>query len=70
MRPFTMAIATVALGGTVYAQGGMRKEGNLKVGDEAPNFTAKLLGTDESVELNSVLEKEQKPIVLIFGSYT
>lgn len=54
-----------------FAQGGGRfGSGGPKVGDEAPNFTAKVLGEKTEVELKKVLEKEQKPIVLIFGSYT
>lgn len=40
------------------------------VGKEAPNFTAKVLGGDGKVELKAVVEKEKKPVVLIFGSYT
>jgi hypothetical protein len=41
-----------------------------KVGDEAPNFKAKVIGKDEHVELKKLVEKEKKPVVLIFGSYT
>lgn len=41
-----------------------------EVGKEAPNFTAKMLGQEGKVELKAVVDKEKKPIVLIFGSYT
>ncbi len=41
----------------------------LKVGDEAPNFKAKVLGEKSEVELKEAL-KQGKPIVLIFGSYS
>lgn len=46
------------------------REGGPEAGQEAPNFTAKVLGSKESVELKKVLEAEKKPVVLIFGSYT
>ncbi len=46
------------------------QEGSLKTGDAAPDVAATLLGTKERFELKKVLEKEKKPVVLIFGSYT
>jgi hypothetical protein len=40
------------------------------VGDTAPNFSAKVLGKKETIELRKLVEEEKKPVVLIFGSYT
>lgn len=45
------------------------REGNLKPGDQAPNFKLKSLDGKREVDLASLL-RHQKPIVLIFGSYT
>ena len=47
-----------------------RRDGDLKIGDTAPNLKAKALGQKAEVELRQVVEKEKKPVVLIFGSYT
>jgi hypothetical protein len=57
----------LALPAAAWAQ---RREGALKVGDDAPNFKAKVIGEKTEVELKKVIEKEKKPVVLIFGSYT
>ena len=43
-------------------------EGKLKVGDLAPDFELKKLGSEERVQLSSFADK--KPVALIFGSYT
>lgn len=48
-------------------QGG-RREGDLKVGDKASDFTLKLLGSKKKFTLSSNFGK--RPTVLIFGSYT
>jgi hypothetical protein len=42
--------------------------GRLKVGDEAPNFNLSAADRQSSVSLASFLR--QKPVVLVFGSYT
>jgi hypothetical protein len=42
--------------------------GYLQVGDRAPDFTLPLLHSDRTVTLSE--EYRQKPVVLIFGSYT
>lgn len=49
-----------------------RKDPAPKVGDAAPDFKAWKLGggKDEAVELRAVVEKEEKPVVLLFGSFT
>jgi hypothetical protein len=44
------------------------QEGNLKVGDPAPDFDLKRLDEKGTVKLSSFKGKE--PVVLIFGSYT
>lgn len=45
-----------------------RREGDLKVGDKAPDFTLKLLGSDKKLTLSSNFGKQ--PTALIFASYT
>lgn len=42
--------------------------GTLQPGDRAPDFTLPVLHGDRSVTLSA--EYRQKPVVLIFGSYT
>jgi hypothetical protein len=44
------------------------RAGNLRVGQEAPDFSLKSLNGDTAVRLSSF--RGQKPVVLIFGSYT
>ncbi|MGI9519015.1 MAG: EF-hand domain-containing protein [Pirellulaceae bacterium] len=44
------------------------EEGALKVGDVAPTFTLKSLDGDSETDLAEF--RDQKPVVLIFGSYT
>ena len=44
------------------------RTGHLQVGDPAPNFALPMLKGDRTVTLSS--EYRQKPVVLVFGSYT
>jgi len=44
------------------------RAGHLAVGDPAPDFTLPMLHGDRAVKLSE--EIRQKPVVLIFGSYT
>jgi len=44
------------------------RSGHLQVGDRAPDFTLPILHGDRSVTLSA--EYRQKPVVLVFGSYT
>ena len=44
------------------------RAGDLEVGQEAPDFSLKSLNGDASVRLSSF--RRQKPVVLVFGSYT
>jgi hypothetical protein len=44
------------------------RKGTLKVGDSAPDFTVKTLDTRMPVSLASLWV--EKPVVLVFGSYT
>jgi peroxiredoxin len=39
-----------------------------QVGDLPPDFTLKRLGGDDTVTLSSL--REQRPVALVFGSYT
>jgi cytochrome oxidase Cu insertion factor (SCO1/SenC/PrrC family) len=43
------------------------RDGSLKVGDAAPAFELKQLGTDKSIKLADL---KDKPVVLVFGSCT
>ena len=45
-----------------------RKEGDLKVGDRAPD--AQLLGLDGTQRLSLIGDRNGRPLVLIFGSFT
>ena len=48
-----------------------RREGNLQLGDPAPEFTLAILGTPETAERVSLSHYfGKRPVVLIFGSYT
>ena len=44
------------------------RRGHLNVGDTAPDFTVKTLGTHAPVSLGSLWTT--RPVVLVFGSYT
>jgi len=44
------------------------RSGHLEVGDPAPDFALPLLRGDRTVTLSN--EYRQKPVVLVFGSYT
>jgi hypothetical protein len=44
------------------------RAGHLQAGQEAPDFSLKSLNGDVSVRLSSF--RGQKPVVLVFGSYT
>ncbi len=50
------------------SQNGRRGEGGLKVGQPAPTFVLKSL--DGESETNLATFKDNKPVVLFFGSYT
>ncbi len=47
-----------------------KKDNAPKVGDVAPDFTAKFVGKDKTFELKKAVEQAKKPIVFLFGSYT
>jgi peroxiredoxin len=51
----------------VEAQPSRPREGNLKVGDAAPDFTVKDMQGKTTVKLAAL---KGKPVVLIFGSCT
>ena len=44
------------------------RRGHLQIGDRAPDFTLPVLHSDRMVTLSE--EYRQKPVVLVFGSYT
>ena len=73
MRNLAGALVIVLLISTAAFAQGRRDRGpdkSPKVGDEAPNFKAKVVGKKATVELKKELKEGKKPIVLIFGSYT
>ena len=51
----------------LFAQIDLRREGDLKVGGAAPDFTLKDAEAKKAVKLS---ELKGKPVVLIFGSCT
>jgi peroxiredoxin len=44
------------------------RDGALRVGDPAPDFTLPTLDRKETVTLSSL--RGERPVVLVFGSYT
>ena len=76
MRIWLALVAfSVLLGTTLVAQTSpgevireMMREGTLKVGDPAPDFDLKERDGVARVRLSSF--KDQKPVALVFGSYT
>ena len=44
------------------------REGRLKVGDEAPDFSLETFDKQSTIRLSA--SRGQKPVVLVFGSYT
>ncbi len=52
---------------TIATPAQQRREGNLQVGDKAPDFTVKDGAGKQTVKL---VELKGKPVVLIFGSCT
>ncbi|HXY04517.1 MAG TPA: hypothetical protein VEI49_13165, partial [Terriglobales bacterium] len=44
------------------------RAGTLKIGDPAPDFTLVKLDKSDKIQLSSLTS--QKPVVLVFGSYT
>jgi hypothetical protein len=44
------------------------REGKLKIGDEAPDFSLETYDKQSTVRLSS--SRGQKPVILVFGSYT
>ena len=60
----------------VFGQESMRRDGNLNVGDAAPDFTLNVLqrqdGKNQTLEESVTLSNffSRMPVVLIFGSYT
>ena len=45
-----------------------RRQGDLRTGDPAPDFKLEVMRTHEKIELSSFAG--DRPVVLIFGSYT
>ena len=64
---FSAVLVTLLLLGAGAAPSQVR-EGNLKVGDPAPDFQLKLRGSDQWLRLSDFQSK--KPVALVFGSFT
>jgi cytochrome oxidase Cu insertion factor (SCO1/SenC/PrrC family) len=58
-----LSIVTVS----AWAQSSRPRQGDLKIGDAAPDFTVKDVQGKQSVKLSDL---KGKPVVLIFGSCT
>jgi hypothetical protein len=65
MSKMPVAIFLVAPFETLWTRA---RAGNLKVGDPAPEFTLSTLDKSAHVTLASI--RNDKPLVLVFGSYT
>ncbi|MBM4031483.1 MAG: hypothetical protein FJ291_06810 [Planctomycetes bacterium] len=61
------SLCSPCLGGAKGLRDGPR-EGDLKVGEPAPDFELARLGGEGKVKLSAF--KGDRPVVLIFGSYT
>jgi cytochrome oxidase Cu insertion factor (SCO1/SenC/PrrC family) len=66
-RFIPLAAAGVLLAGLAWAQQPRPRDGDLKVGAAAPDFTVKDADGKNTVKLS---ELKGKPVVLIFGSCT
>ncbi len=51
-----------------YNEYDTRSEGILRVGDPAPDLALRPVGEEGSIQLSSLFN--QRPLVLVFGSYT
>jgi cytochrome oxidase Cu insertion factor (SCO1/SenC/PrrC family) len=65
--PWAAAGLIAVVAGTAWAGPPRPRQGNLKVGDPAPDFTVKDVEGTRTVRL---AELKGKPVVLIFGSCT
>ena len=65
MSRMPMAVFLVAPFETMWTRA---RAGNLNVGDPAPDFTLSTLDKSSRVTLASI--RSDKPVVLVFGSYT
>jgi len=64
---FSALLLTLLMLGAGAAPSQVR-EGNLKVGDPAPDFHLKLRGSGQWLRLSTFQGK--KPVALVFGSFT
>ena len=73
---FFIGILTLTSLATVFGQDSARREGDLRIGDPAPDFCLSLLqrenGKNQTLEESVTLSNffHRMPVVLIFGSYT
>ncbi len=51
-----------------YNEYDIRTEGNLRVGDLAPDLELEVVGGEEPLRISDLYK--EKPLVLVFGSYT
>lgn len=65
MKKMPTAIFLIAPFETMWTRA---RAGHLAVGDTAPDFTLATL--DKSAQVNLALLRNDKPVVLVFGSYT
>lgn len=62
--------ATVVALRPACGQGQRPVEGNLKVGDPAPDFALKYENLEKKGVVKLSAFKDKQPVVLVFGSYT
>lgn len=65
MTIFSTGLLLGAMAGAASAQ--LRRDGNLQVGDAAPDFTVQDVEGKQTVQLGKL---KGKPVVLLFGSCT
>lgn len=65
---FSLASAALLLGSACPGRSQQSRDGSLKAGDMAPDFTLKTLDGSAEAQLSSF--RGEAPVALIFGSYT
>ena len=66
-RTVLASMAALCLCGVAYA-GETKRTPGVEQGAVAPDFTLRVLNSDETVQLSQRIGK--RPVVLVFGSYT
>lgn len=67
-RAVVLTLAALAAMPALARPPNPKRTPGVEVGAEAPDFTLRMLNSDETVQLSKVIGK--RPVVLVFGSYT